>query len=54
MRDREKRDILEDEEALRRMKHEDQLKLIKLQGKPRFPFSLFGAFMTHHHVTQWL
>lgn len=57
MRDWEKRDMLEDREALLRMKHEEQLKLmelIRLQGKSHFPFSLFGASTIHHHVTQWL
>lgn len=41
MCDREKRDMLEDEEAIRRMRYDEQLKLIelkRLQGKSLFSF----------------
>lgn len=57
IRDWEKRDTLEDEAALRRMKHEEQLKLVeltRLQGESGFHFSPFSASMNHHHVTKWL
>jgi hypothetical protein len=56
MRDREKRDMLEDEEAFRRMKKEEQLnltELTRLQGKSYVLFS-FGTSTIHHHMAKLL